>query len=74
MAEFTPGIVHLISLVTGLSLDRAALIEAVETVAALFGGLIFGYASDRCSPFVLFLVCLIALAVSLAAFGPLSKL
>lgn len=72
--KFTPRPRKFVSPFAGLSLDRAAVVEAVETVAALSGGLVFGYASDRCSPFLLFLVCLIALAASLAAFSPLSTL
>lgn len=55
-----------------LSIESAALVEAVETLSALAGGLAFGYASDRCSPFILFAVCLVLLAISLAVFRPLS--
>jgi len=60
--------------VLGRPLATAAAVEAVETLAALAGGLLLGLASDRCSPFVLFALCLPALALALLAFRPLSAL
>lgn len=60
--------------VLGLDLRRAAAVEACETLFALIGGLAFGYASDRCSPFLLFALCLAFLALALLAFRPVSAL
>lgn len=57
-----------------LSVEKAALVEAVETLGALLGGLAFGAASDRVPPFVLFAVCLAALSLALLAFRPVSTL
>jgi len=60
--------------VLGHDVDRAALVESVETAFALLGGLAFGAATDRVSPFVLFFLCLLGLAVGLAVFWPVSRL
>ena len=60
--------------VLGYDVDRAAIIESVETAFALLGGLAFGAATDRMPAYVLFCGCLLLLALSLAVFWPVSQM
>jgi len=65
---------YYLTAVLGYDVNSAALVEATETAFALVGGLAFGAATDRVSPFVLFFACLLGLALGLALFYPVSQL
>mmetsp|Transcript_7576 Transcript_7576/g.10521 ORF Transcript_7576/g.10521 Transcript_7576/m.10521 type:complete len:655 (-) Transcript_7576:128-2092(-) len=53
---------------------EAALVECIETLFALIGGLLLGLAADVCSPWIIFSFCLFLLAASLLVFHPLAQL